>query len=239
MSSAPLRAVLFDAAGTLIRLREPVGTTYARFAREHGVDVPASRLEEAFHRVLAAAPPRAHPGETLPEVERRERAWWRRVVDDTLRAADGSARPADFEALFAALFEHYAGAGAWEPAPGATALLAELRAAGVATGVVSNFDQRLRRILQELGIHDLLDVVTLPSDSGAEKPDPTIFQVALKRLGLAGHDVAYVGDDPERDVAAARKAGLRTAVDVRGLATLADLPRQLGLTSAAGAPEAR
>ena len=41
--SRRIHAVLFDAAGSLIRLREPVGATYAREAKGFGVDLPASR----------------------------------------------------------------------------------------------------------------------------------------------------------------------------------------------------
>jgi HAD superfamily hydrolase (TIGR01458 family) len=40
------------------------------------------------------------------------------------------------------------------------------------------------------------------------KPEAGFFQLALEDLGLAAHEVAMVGDDPESDVAGARKAGL-------------------------------
>jgi putative hydrolase of the HAD superfamily len=237
VSRAP-RGVLFDAAGTLLRLRAPVGETYARFAEAHGCRIPPSRLEEAFARVLAKAPPMVFPGRTLADAEREERRWWWHVVDDTLRAADASARPRDFEGFFDALFAHYATPDAWELAPGAASALHALRAARLATGIVSNFDHRLRNLLQALGIHHLFDTVTLPSDCGAAKPDRAIFEVALKRLGLAGPLARYVGDRDERDVAAARAAGLR-AVRVDELATLADLPRRLAVEEAGAWHEGR
>lgn len=227
-TTAPLRAVLFDAAGTLIRLREPVGETYARFAAEHGARIPASRLEEAFGRVLAAAPPLAFPGETLRRAAQLEREAWARIVDGTFRAADGSVRPDDPDALFGALYDHYATDEAWCTVPGAHRALEQLRAAGLQTGVVSNFDQRLRPLLGQLGLHGLLDVITLPADAGAAKPDQRIFDVALKRLGLTAHHSAYVGDHALQDIEAARSVGLR-AIDVASLASLEDLPKRLGL----------
>ena len=106
--------------------------------------------------------------------------------------------------------------------------LIELRSRGLATGVVSNFDQRLRPLLAALDVHHLFHAVVLPADVGAAKPDRAIFDAALKRLGLGGEDVAYVGDRAEQDVAASRAAGLR-AVDVAALATLHELPRALGI----------
>ena len=59
-----IRAVLFDAAGTLIELAESVGETYARIAERFGVALPASRLDDAFYRVWASAPPMMSNGST-------------------------------------------------------------------------------------------------------------------------------------------------------------------------------
>ena len=69
--------------------------------------------------------------------------------------------------------------------------------------------------------------MVLPSDAGAEKPDPRIFQLALERLGTPAAASIFVGDSTERDVAGARAAGMR-AIDVRSLATLCELPDRLG-----------
>jgi putative hydrolase of the HAD superfamily len=231
VARARLRAVLFDAVGTLIELREPVGATYSRIAAEYGARVPAARLEEAFARCLAAAKPFVFPGEPLARAEALEREAWRRLVDDTFRSADGTSLPRPFEAFFDRLFEHYAGSEAWALRPAARETLLTLRSRGLATGVVSNFDQRLRRVLASLAIHHLFHVIVLPADVGAAKPDRALFDAALKRLGLAGEQVAYVGDHAVLDLAAARGAGLRP-VDAGSLATLADLPRALGLGGA-------
>jgi hypothetical protein len=106
-----LRAVLLDAVGTLIHPSEAVGATYARIAREHGVDVPAWRVDDAFRRVLRSAPP------MLVADDAGERAWWRELVRATFRAADQMQRFDDFEACFDALFAHFARPEAWLPRP--------------------------------------------------------------------------------------------------------------------------
>ena len=90
------------------------------------------------------------------------------------------------------------------------------------TAIVSNFDFRLRPLLGELGIERLLDVVVLASDVGAAKPEPAMFEAAMAQLGVSPGNTLVVGDHPEQDIAAARKAGLR-AVDVGSLATLGEL----------------
>jgi putative hydrolase of the HAD superfamily len=229
MSAAPLRAVLFDAVGTLLSLREPVGETYARVGAAFGTQVPAARLGEAFARCRATAGPVGYaPGLSLEGAAALERAWWRRLVGDTFRAADGAALPRPLDACFDRLFDYYGTGEAWALAPGAPACLAVLRARGLATGVVSNFDLRLRELLRALEIAPLLDVVVLPADVGAAKPARAIFDAALARLGLGAGQAAFVGDQGAEDVAGARAAGL-FPVDVRTLATLAELPAALAL----------
>jgi putative hydrolase of the HAD superfamily len=220
---APVRAVLLDAAGTLLRPRERVGETYSRLARRHGVAVSAERLEEAFRRVLRAAPAMAFPDAPPEAVPALERAWWRERVRATFRAADQMAVFADFESFFAELFEHYARPAAWEAAPGAAEALARLSARGLRLAVLSDFDLRLPRLLEGLGLARHLEAVVLPAATRVAKPSAGAFRSALERLDVAASEAAYVGDDPERDLAAARAAGLR-AVDVRALATLAELP---------------
>jgi putative hydrolase of the HAD superfamily len=223
-----LRAVLFDAVGTLIELREPVGATYARIGAEFGARASAARLEDAFARVVGEAGPLVFPGEPLARAAELEKEGWRRRVDDTFRAADGAALPRPFAACFERLFAHYASAEAWSLRPGAEEALVAIRSRGLATGIVSNFDQRLRPLLAALGVHHLFHAIVLPADVGAAKPDRAIFDAALKRLGLGGEDVAYVGDRAVSDVAASRAAGLRP-IDVAALANLHELPRALGL----------
>lgn len=221
-----LRAVLFDAAGTLIELREPVGETYGRTAREFGVDLPAWRLDDAFARILARAPARVFP-EALPEeIEACERSWWRDVVRSTFLAADSTTRFADFDAFFDRLYRVFSDSDVWRCRDGCHAALRALRTRGLLLGVVSNFDRRLPALLDALDLGSCFDVVVLPSDAGAEKPDPRIFAFALDRLRVGAADAVYVGDSHTRDLAGARAAGMR-AIDAASLATLEDLPGRL------------
>jgi len=222
---ARIRLVGLDAAGTLIRVAEPVGDTYARLALGYGVAVPAGRLEDAFRRVLASAPPMVFPDVPPDAVAARERDWWRERVRAVFRAADQMVRFADFEAFFAAIFAHYARSEAWRAAPGAAAALRALRSPARRAAVLSNFDHRLPAILAGLDL-DAFDAVLRPSDLGAAKPDPRFFLRAAARLGAAPHEAVYVGDDPEQDLAPARRAGWR-AIDATSLATLDELPGRI------------
>lgn len=50
----------------------------------------------------------------------------------------------------------------------------------------------------------------MAEEVGAAKPDPALFQAASEATGIPLHEAAHVGDDPARDVEAARSAGLRS-----------------------------
>lgn len=221
-----LRAVLFDAVGTLIELSRGVGEIYAEVARCHGVDLPAWRIDDAFARILTRANPMVFPGVPPERAASLERAWWRDVVRDTFRATDQQVRFDDFDACFEELWRRFAGCDVWRARPGACEALRALKGAGLATAVVSNFDQRLPQVLTALGLRSKLDALVLPAQVGAAKPDRRIFEHALAALGAAPEASVYVGDDAVRDLAGARAAGLR-AIDARSLATLAALPLRL------------
>jgi putative hydrolase of the HAD superfamily len=217
-----IRAVLFDATGTLLAPREPVGATYSRLARDQGVVLSAGQVGDAFRRAFARAGPIVFPDAAPEEVPALERDWWRRLVQETFLTADSTQRFSDFEAFFAKLWGHFASPDGWLLRPGSHELLVRLRARGLRTGVVSNFDRRLPRILAGLGLAAQLDAIVLPSDAGAAKPDRRIFALALERVRVAAAEALFVGDDAERDLEGARAAGL-LAVDATALATLGDL----------------
>ncbi len=64
----PVSCVFFDAAGTLIRLREPVGEAYARIAARHGIEVDPQSVETAFLQAWKTTPPLLHPDGEPPQM---------------------------------------------------------------------------------------------------------------------------------------------------------------------------
>jgi putative hydrolase of the HAD superfamily len=64
--------------------------------------------------------------------------------------------------------------------------------------------------LCQLELHHVFDPVVTFDDTGARKPDPKPFEVALERMDLTAAEVIMVGDWPDRDVVGASKVGIRT-----------------------------
>lgn len=95
--------------------------------------------------------------------------------------------------------------------PGALALLARLRDAGLKTAIVTNGRDHFQRAkIAALGATRLVDAIVTSGAFGVKKPDPAIFGEALRLLRTAAGDAAVVGDNPEHDLRPARLMGLRT-----------------------------
>src|SRR5262249_46524723 len=96
--------------------------------------------------------------------------------------------------------------------PDAAPALAVLRANGLRTVGVSNWDYALPEVLGRCGLGDLLDGVVPSAEAGAGKPDVAIFERALGLAGCTAGDAMHVGDSPEEDVEGARAAGLEAVL---------------------------
>jgi putative hydrolase of the HAD superfamily len=122
--------------------------------------------------------------------------------------------------------------------------LEALRERGVALGIISNWEGWLESLLLHLQIRDFFATTTISGHHGVEKPDPRIFELALRGLGVAPAEAAHVGDSVPHDVEGARRAGLLPVlIDRHGahgrreylrIADLRELPAALGLDGRAG-----
>ena len=87
-------------------------------------------------------------------------------------------------------------------------LLRRIREAGMKVAVASSAKSaELGLYLKVAAITDLVDVATSSEDVEQSKPAPDIFEVALAKLGVEGHDAVAVGDTPY-DAESAGKAGI-------------------------------
>jgi putative hydrolase of the HAD superfamily len=202
------RALLLDAMGTLITLRQPLGVTYAEMAARHGLRAEPEAIGRAFARLYPQAPPLAFPDLADGALCQAEIGWWGRLIDAVLLASAGVAAPLE---LHHQLFEAFADPALWRVYDDVPPMLERWRAAGLQLAVVSNFDSRLAGLLAGLGLAERFAAVVVSSRAGAAKPSPRPFQLALAALGATADEAWHVGDSPE-DEAGARAAGLRCLI---------------------------
>ena len=99
--------------------------------------------------------------------------------------------------------------------------LARLRTRYVLVSVTNGNSQ-----IEHTPLHASFDISLTAAEVGAAKPDPAVFHAASERSGIPLNGFLHVGDDPERDVRAARRLGLSTVwVNRHGRDWPVDTPR--------------
>jgi putative hydrolase of the HAD superfamily len=87
--------------------------------------------------------------------------------------------------------------------------LDDLKKRSLKLGLISNIEQNMTATLDKLGLSSKLDIVVTSQNAGFTKPQPEIFQYALKKSGVNPAEAVYVGDQYQIDVIGARGAGMQ------------------------------
>lgn len=215
-------AVSFDVGGTLIEPWPSVGHVYAEVAAGFGLaDVEPAALNRGF-----ATAWKRRAGHDY------SRAAWQSLVNETFALA-GEAHPSD--ECFHALYHRFERAEVWRVFEDVLPTLEALRSRGMKLCVISNWDERLRPLLDALDLARWFDAVVISHEAGHTKPAPEIFLRAAAQLSLPPEHILHVGDSAREDEEGARRAGLRaTLLDRRAkdgggrtISTLTSLPELL------------
>jgi len=110
--------------------------------------------------------------------------------------------------------------------------LTDLKSRGLILGLISNIDRDITPLLKELELPSLLQIVLTSEEAGFNKPQPEIFQAALKQAGVRAPEAIYIGDQYQIDVIGANKAGMKGVLLDRGnyFEEVTDSPRVRSLT---------
>lgn len=101
----------------------------------------------------------------------------------------------------------------YQPFDDVLSTLAELARRRYCLAVVTNGPaQTQHHKIEAIGLGGHFQTVVVSAEVGVAKPQPEIFDLALKTIGTPPHEAWYVGDSLETDVAGARRAALAAAV---------------------------
>lgn len=117
------------------------------------------------------------------------------------------------------------------PKAGAVELIARLRRAGLRLAVASmGAASWVAATLEGLGLAGAFDAVVTSADVACGKPDPDVFLLAARRLGVGPSECLVIEDAP-RGIEAARRAGMRCLAVRTPYNTTFDLPAQAVVAS--------
>jgi putative hydrolase of the HAD superfamily len=240
-STHAVKAVLFDAGNTLLRVERSVGEIYAGAATAFGVYADPTEIDARFREVF-----KERDGDLCNYTsEDTERLWWRMLVETVFeRAGCLDAFGKRFDAYFTELHALFAQENNWRVFDDTAPTLETLHAMGLRRAVASNWDSRLPSLLETVGLRSHFEFVLTSAEVGRAKPHPLLFERSLERFGLAPEEVIYVGDSYGHDVVGARNAGVTAVLIERGkqesypdaevLGALSELPHWLTSKRRAG-----
>ncbi|VDM61760.1 unnamed protein product [Angiostrongylus costaricensis] len=175
-----VKVVSFDATDTVIAMDEPFNVVYSRVANDHGIPVDSSLVATSFLKYMKNMSV-SHPCFGFGSIGHVE--WWKRLVVGCLEEV---------------LFNHIQ----------LETFVNALRRKEVAVVIVSNFDGRLWKILQDMNLYSLFDLIVASGEVGVEKPSPSIFEIVTNHYRLSNaSELLHIGDSVQNDYLAARNFG--------------------------------
>lgn len=229
-----IRAVTVDFWGTLIydlpssdnRYKQKRLADFENLLRVAGVQVSPEVLDRAYEESGRQIARIWLTGRDVP-VQQHVAALLE-AVDRGLPGRLGSG-------ILAALVQAYATPALLVPPtadPSAKEALAALAGRGLILCLVSNTMRTpgfvLRKILDRHGLVAPFKLLTFSDECGVRKPDPEIFHLTLREVGVAAEEAVHVGDDPVLDVRGAQEAGMRV-IQVTSKAESALSPKPDGM----------
>ena len=204
-----VKTVTFDVGYTIIFPSESVGTSYQRELAKHGYDLCPDRLENSFFQSwlrhvtesqgLIYGTTEAHAVET-----------WSKLLQNMLTHFPSQQFcPKTVSTAARNIYDNFASAGAWKIHPNWENVFRLCKQQGWKVGLLSNWDLRLRKLLEELGLSRMVDFQVISAEHGVEKPDFKIFQTAADKAGCKVSEILHVGDTFIDDVIGAVEAGAK------------------------------
>ena len=194
MGRVTVRAALFDFSGTLFRLEEDERWFEGITVDEREVDghVQAElmrRLTAPVGQHVAMTPEAYHAWVNRDLAPHLHREAYLHVLRES-GLADHHAE---------SLYDRVIDPSSWTPYPDTAEVLKGLHRQGIKIAVVSNIAFDIRPAFTALGVADYVDEFVLSYEVGAVKPDASIFETALSRVGVSASDAVMVGDSDEAD----------------------------------------
>jgi putative hydrolase of the HAD superfamily len=210
-----IRAVAFDANGTLVRIltedgAEEIFRAAGHFLSYQGIDLCREQVRDLYFRIMSEqqhASPEEHPEFDAAGI-------WRTIIETHQTAFTRTLPPAKLEQMPLFLAEMCRGISRHRLGlyPHVRRVLGTLRERYPLALVTDAQSTYARGELHRVGLLGYFDPIVVSGDHGYRKPDRRLFQLALDGMAVAAENALYVGNDMYRDIFGARQAGLKTVM---------------------------
>jgi putative hydrolase of the HAD superfamily len=195
----PIRAVFFDVDFTLIYPGPTFqGEGYRQFCAAHGVEVDPAR----FIQGVLEASPILHDDQELAYNDEVFVRYTRRIIEVM------GGRGSGVDAAAREIYTEWAACHHFILYDDVAPVLRELAGRGFKIGLISNSHRSMASFQEHFELHGLIAGAISSSEHGYLKPHPSIFEAALRLVGVAAAEALMVGDSLPHDIEGARRAGM-------------------------------
>lgn len=237
-----IRAVFFDAGYTLLAPHPSIADIVVAACAARGLSVDRAAIDAAFPhaeatlRRLARANP--HTWSDEAEIERM----WVSYFTELLRPALSDASAGEVHDAAHVVEDAFNEATSYALYPDVIPALEALKARELTLGVISDWGVGLGLVLRHHDLVQYFDFAVISAAVRRAKPDPELFQTALRRADAIPDYALHIGDSYVLDVLGARATGITPILidragrhdpadldcllvrDLYGLLTLLDIP---------------
>ncbi len=188
-----LHVIFFNAGGTILQLK---GTTlpilYSQFiSQKEKKQVSPEEVYQAFRKANSWVLSRKRPGALFTDLDQRK---YQNVFYGQL----GITRRKQINRIEKLIAENLELEFSLEKN---THRLLRYLKPKYKLGIISNWDDSLIEILENIGVLDYFDSITLSGEVGVSKPDLEIFRSALADFPtIKPKETAYIGDEYQNDI---------------------------------------
>lgn len=212
MNLSSFRLLTFDVTNTLLKFRISIGKQYDEIGTLYGISCNTNLLAENFKNSFKKMS-KEHPN--FGQKDMGWENWWKEIVINTFQGTKTNVDNNQLDNIASHLINAYETNKMWEHCSGALDLLSYLKHKRVPLGVISNFDPRLNKTLENAKLKHYFKFVITSYEAGIEKPNLEIFQNAIKLSeikNLKPHECLHIGDDVDLDYMGAINAGWNAAL---------------------------
>lgn len=200
-----LRAVFFDVGNTLLYPHPSVSEVCRQVLAVEGHVHDASAIDAVMPLVDEFYEDRYRTDDTFWTDESETSQVWvgmYSLLCRRLGIADESER------IARRVYDEFGDPGRWRAYADVEPAFERLSTIGLQLGIISNWDRRLSSLIEGVGLGGYLSTVVSSAEVGLHKPDPRVFELACRRLGVTPRQAAHVGDHYYADIVGASAVGM-------------------------------
>jgi putative hydrolase of the HAD superfamily len=194
-----VHAVFFDVDFTLIYPGPTLrGQGYQFFCARHGVAVDPMLFQTAVERsasILDHAADQTYDAQVFIDSTRS-------IIEHMGGQGPGAAEAAS------EIYREWAACHHFFLYDDVESCLKQLAGAGIKIGLISNTHRSLAAFASHFELEGLISASVSSSEHGYLKPHPSIFEAAMKALGVTAAESVMVGDSVKHDIEGARQVGM-------------------------------